>query len=371
MPPERLIRRATTAAGLVMLAGSAQLPAQRWLFVEGLIDVEGWATDSGSRLLARNNGTPAPLGRGTLWAAVAPHPRLQVLAEGLLEAANGIAANGDDIRGAVHLAELRYLPSRALVVEAGRILHPVGAFGPRRHSIRNPLIGGPDQYPVNYPWGVQVSGVVGLADYRVAGVSLPLFHEGYTPEPDHTPHLAGGFGVTPFTGLRIGASFGVGPYLSDSTTVFLSPGTDWKSFGQRIVAADLRFARGYLELRAEAGLVWYDVPTVPEGLNGDAEYVELKYTWTPRFFTATRLERNRYPFIRPVSAAFWIAAETLLYNGEIGFGYRLTRTTLVKASYRRDYWNVDPADRAEFPDGYAVAIQLSQRFDPVGWFGGR
>ena len=48
---------------------------------------------------------------------------------------------------------------------------PVGAFGRRRLSPSNPLIGAPDLYPTAYPWGVTVSGGVGHFDYALGAVS--------------------------------------------------------------------------------------------------------------------------------------------------------------------------------------------------------
>ena len=42
----------------------------------------------------------------------------------------------------------------------------------------NPLIGTPEGYPVVYPWGGQIQGVVSGFDYRVGLVSLPTSHAG-------------------------------------------------------------------------------------------------------------------------------------------------------------------------------------------------
>ncbi|HXV85934.1 MAG TPA: hypothetical protein VD793_04510 [Gemmatimonadales bacterium] len=346
------------------------LRAQDWLFVEGLIDVEGWITHAESRLLARNQGDPGPVGRLTLWTGVALHPRVQLLAQGYVEAGSARAGDeGADPEPYVDQLEIRYLYSRHLVLEVGKILQPVGAFGPRRYSTSNPLIGAPDSYPTQYPWGLQASGVAGAWDYRIGMVSLPLFRPGYTPQPGHRARAAGGAGITPVTGFRIGLSGTYGPYLSADLASQLPPGGGaWHSYQQAVIAGDLRFSRGYLEVRAEVARSWYDAPTAGV-LNGDAEYVELKYTWTPRFFTATRWERNNYPFIRPVAPTFWIANVVALYDGEVGAGYRVGRNGLVKLSFRKDYWDVDAADRGRFPNGYAAAVQVAHRFNPLSWIG--
>ena len=93
-----------------------------------------------------------------------------------------------------------------------------------------------------------------------------------------------------------------------------------------------------------------------------------KYTLTPRLYLAARLERNDYPFIRPVGASAWTARKTDFKNQEVAVGFRFTATTLLKASYRWDKWHVTPSNRAFVrPGGNAFAVQLSQRFDVVNW----
>jgi hypothetical protein len=248
------------------------------------------------------------------------------------------------------------------VVDVGKLVSPVGAFGPRRFSPTNPLLGEPDGYPTNYPWGGQISGSVSLVDYRLAVVSLPPVHPGYTPTPDQALRLVVGGGITPAVGLRIGGTYTRGPYLSDSVTPVLPAGTEWKDFRQEVFGLDGRASGGYLDLHAEWAYAWYDVPTVTGRMSGPAYYLELKYTWTPRFFTAVRVQRNDYPFVRIRGNGQWLIRPANFYAGEVGIGFRPARGLLAKLSYQKDDWKNNQ------PSGQAIAAQLSYEFDVTQWF---
>ena len=76
-----------------------------------------------------------------------------------------------------------------------------------------------------------------------------------------------------------------------------------------------------------------------------------------------RLEKNDYAFVLPINPYFWVAKSVNFYNAEAGIGYRLGADTLVKASYRRDLWTVEDDLKPILPDGWAIGVQLSQRFD--------
>jgi hypothetical protein len=231
----------------------------------------------------------------------------------------------------------------------------------------NPLIGAPDLYPVSYPWGVQLAGAVGPMDYRAAIVDGPASNERYVPAGGSRARGVVGAGVTPVVGARLGASFTSGPYLGPAVDSMVPPGSRWEDFGQWVLALDGSLSRGYLELKAEAALSSYDVPGHADPVSGTAAYLEAKYTWTPRFFTAARLEHNAYAFIRPMPGRPWLGLTTTFADVELGFGYRLGVRTLVKASVRVDAWDVSPALRPMLPDGHALALQLSHGFDLTAW----
>ena len=354
-------------AGIVAVIGALSVAgvgeAQTRAMLLGTIDAELWDTDTSSNLLSRNAGRASALGRLTLWGAIEPHARLVLY--GLVESELGSAA--DSAHHELAQAGIRYTLSPRAVVDAGKITMPLGGFAARRFSWRNPLVGTPDAYPVLYPYGATVSGALSILDYRVGLVSLPMAHEGYSPEPTHAARPVVGLGITPVIGVRLGAGYAWGPYLNDTLTPSQLEGRRWDSYEQRVLVLDLAASYGYFELFAEAGVSEYDVPRTADPVQGLAYFVEGKYTFTPRFFAALRLERNDYPFIQPVSPTFWVARKTDFHNEELGVGYRFGASTVMKVSYRQDLWHVD-AGNAPFvrPGGRAFAMQLSRRFDLLG-----
>jgi hypothetical protein len=354
------------AAALSLAASPRMARAQAAVLLQGIADVEGWATDTTSNLLTRNGGKPGLMGRLVLWGAVEPVPSVVFFTSLGIEA--GRARDESEKFGYyTYQAGLRLTPARWFVVDAGRMPHPVGAFAPRRFSNRNPLIGVPDGYPLIYPEGVQVSGTAMHLDWRVAVVDLPLSHEGYTPNPSRAWRPAVGGGITLMTGVRIGASGTWGAYLSDSIAPGLLAGQAWQSFHQRVAALDAQVSHDDFELRGEWAHGAYDVPGLA-AVSGETWYAEGRMTLSPRWFAAGRVEHNAYPFI----AAFgpvWTASVTTFNDVELGIGYRFSASLLAKVSWRADRWQRTPSQYAFIgPGGRAFAVQVSQSFDVLDWF---
>lgn len=328
--------------------------AQSGVLLQGIVDAEGWATDSNSTLLTRNHGNPGTVERLDLWGAAQPWSRIVMY--GLLEGEGGPARpRNESAEWYVEQAGVRFTASDAFVLDAGKMPQLLGTFAARRFSTRNPLIGEPDGYPITYPWGLEASGTAGMFDYRAAGVTKAPTHQGYTPDPATALRPEGGVGVTPFVGLRLGASGTVGPYLNNAYTTAQLGGEGWQHYQQRIAAGDLSFSRGYLELRAEYAYSDYQVPTIPTRASGFTYYVEPKYTLSPRLFVAGRWEVNDYPFVGYFVPRGWITSRTDYSDWELGGGYRIGASTLLKTSYR--------ADHRSGRSGHAIALQLSQAFD--------
>jgi hypothetical protein len=327
------------------------------------VDAEGWKTDPGSRLLARNNGNAAVEGRLTLWGALRVSSRLDFLAIGEAEAGK---ADPRRTRWDYDLLEARARLTRALTFEGGRILMPMGLFGARRFSNINPVIGAPDMYPAEYPWGAKLSGTAGALDWRAAMISLPVVNVRYTPAPSGQLRPLLGAGINLGPSLHIGASVTHGSYLNRSSPN-LPSGTTWDSYKQTIASGDMRFSVGYVDSRAEVAWTSYNAPAASAPLHGLGAYAESKVTLTPRIFIAVRLEHFKYAFIGPFSpvSPYWVSGLTTENNGEVGIGYRLSNALLVKTSVRKDHWP-DPATPSfPTPDGYAVALQISWHAYPL------
>jgi hypothetical protein len=344
----------------LLLGAPSVAPAQQ-AALELLAVGEFWKTDDGSRLLALNQGDPTLEGRLAAWGVLRPHRAVSLRA--LAEATAGEAGEYDThVEVEELLARIELHP--ALAIEGGRLLLPVGAFSLRRFANSNPLIGLPDTYPTEYPWGAQLSGVAGPFDYRAALVNLPALNERYFPAPGKRLRPAAAIGVRTGPDLRVGVSATYGPYLGANVDGALAAGVNREDFKETILGAEARYSRGHLEAWGE--LLWtsYEVPTVADNVDGLGFYLELKATLTPRLYVAGRFERNRYAFVLPVSSAFWVGTARTVLDGEIGMGYRLGRDFLLKASYRRDRWpEAAQPGGPSFPDGYAVAVQASYFVD--------
>jgi hypothetical protein len=342
--------------------------AQR-IALETLTDVELWKTSDSSRLLARNNGDALAEARLQGWFRMRFGESLELRTLGRL---GWTTEPGTHLVAALEQASLRYVRSRELVVEAGKLLYPMGSFGARRFSNTNPVIGSPDLYPYQYPIGVVVSGVSGALDYRAGLVTLPLVNTKYTPEPGASVRPVLGFGWSAGPQLRLGASATRGPYLSDRVDGQLPAGAAWSDFDQAVIATEARYSAGYFEARAEAAWSRYQVPVREMDVSGFGWYGEVRGTISPRLFVAARYEDFDYPFILPVSRAFWVATATRQMNGELGVGYRVSADALIKASLRKDNWPVQTtASGARFPNGYALGIQFSLHTDLIALFEGK
>lgn len=356
----RMLAVALFAAAAVPALANAQQYEPGGALLQGIVDGEFWATNKASSLLTRNDGRPAGLLRTQVWGAYQPISGLVLYAQGEIE--GGPARQETGTEAYTDQLGARYIVSPAFSIDIGRFTPVIGTFASRHFSTRNPLIGEPDGYTTAYPTGVKVSGELHQFDYRAAMVSLPTTHALY--EPDPTPRLrpAVGAGYTPFVGFRVGGSFTYGSYLNRDVAPAALDGRAWSDYNQSVAAADAEFSRGYVDVHLEGARGTYAVPGLASDLVGWTYYGEVRYTITPRWFVAGRLERNDYPFIHTGTGTTWIAKLTDFVDGESGFGYRVTSSSIVKATVRADRWWGRTTT-----NGRAFAMQWSQAFDVLDW----
>jgi hypothetical protein len=342
-------------------------PCDEHVLVGGLFDAEFWKTDGGSRLLSRNDGDAAPGGRLRLWAASEFRPRLQGFVRG--EAYGGRADTEYRAETELEQAFVRYTfaEPRRLVIEAGRLVSPIGNFSRRYLSSVNPLVGSPDGYSLEYPLGLQATGQAGRFDYRAALVDRPFVNTAYVPPTGRALRPALAAGLTPLVGTRLGVYATFGPYLGPRVESMLSPGERWNDFDQLVYGLDVQYSRGYFELNGDYARSSYQAPGGASDVHGFTYFIEPKYTWSPRLFTALRLERNDYPYIAPMAPGVWLATTTDFYDAEAAAGVRLGPGAVLKVAYRRDLWRVDDTLKSFFPDGYALSAQLSYSFNVNTW----
>jgi hypothetical protein len=358
----RAFRFGLGAVAMLIACVARATAAQGGSSLQAVVDVEGWSTDSGSALLAKNHGHAASLGRLRLYGAAEPIKGLVAYVQSEIV---GGSANDESSGVELEQAGLRFTKTRALVFDAGIIAPIVGMFASRHVSTRNPLIGDPDGYAIAYPAGVRVSGKMTYGDYRVGVVSLPVYNERWMPKPTAAPHLAVGVGLTPTAGVRIGTSASLGPWLRRDFDAATLRDKSWRSYDQRVIAFDAELSRGYADFHGELAHAWHEVPGRAAMVHGASWYAELAYALTPRVFTALRAENNDYPYLRPFGSV-WSGNDVRVSNGEAGIGYRLSAAQTLKLSYRRDHWNVAPTPGVALPDGHAIAIQLTTAVDVLG-----
>ena len=193
-----------------------------------------------------------------------------------------------------------------------------------------------------YPLGAQVTVSGGQWDARAALVnSAPtrIYAIGAVTNPRATPVFVAGGGVTPITGLRLGASFAHGQYATpeevtvpapDGRTMTMAGGEgEWAFDGTKISGEILR--TGFQSLAGTA--VAYEW------------FVEGQQTLTPRWFVAARRAGTSAP---PLVNGSVDASRPDLEVFEATAGFRVTRDVTLRSSYytRRLYGSTDWVNQA-------------------------
>jgi hypothetical protein len=261
-------------------------------------------------------------------------------------------------------------------LSAGKIPWPIGTFGPRTYSNRNPLIGAPllyqyhttllwyevvpsadallaaagtGQYGVDYfgyteglgmpvvddsYWdvGITASGSEGPVEYSL-GITAGTPGWGSTTKDENSGKtILGRIGLAPIPGLRFGVSGALGPYLVEGLESQLLPTQDVNGFYQQLAMADLEFSTGHMELRAEGAWNTWQTPTVGD-LRVTTGYLEAKYSLPFGAFAAGRFDGMRFSEIADSTGArrSW---DSNLTRWELGAGYRIDRDIVAKLVYQ-------------------------------------
>jgi hypothetical protein len=292
-------------------------------------------------------------------------------------------------------------PDKDLHLEAGKIPWPIGTWAPRTYSDKNPLVGVPlmYQYHTSLPFnGVATStdevlsqagkgestvtyggfpfkgmpivydrcwdvGLVGLGSFRPVEFSVGVTNgtpSDAQPGRDNNKgkSFMGRVGVTPLTGLRVGVSGSIGPYLSSSTEPSLPAGAKADDFDQRLVMADLEYLAGHAELHAEGVANTWETPYVGN-LSVNGYYVEGKYTFPVGLYLAARWDQLYYSLIQGSSGPPrpW---DDNVSRFEGGAGYRVLRPLIAKVVYQYDKLDPQvPAGAERRYDLMAAAVSLS------------
>jgi len=265
--------------------------------------------------------------------------------------------------------------SRDAHIEAGKIPWPIGTFGPRTYSDKNPLIGAPlmYQYHTALPWNkvptvdqlVANAGMgqlllpaqqwIGMPviddrwwDVGVAaiGSQRPLEYSfGVTrgspgwPEPQSVENVKGQsvmgrLGIAPVAGVRAGVSGSWGTWAPDWFVYSLPTGKKTTDYHEALAMADLELMRDRWELRGEGYLkYWETVATGTLRLHGG--YAEARVGLAAGAWLAARAELMRFSDVT-TSAAITRPWDDGVDRYEAGIGYRVTREVQVRVVGQRN-----------------------------------
>jgi hypothetical protein len=190
-----------------------------------------------------------------------------------------------------------------------------------------PVIWGP-----SYTMGVAATGQLGIFEYAAEMKNAPVASR---PEewdnfdfsnPSINLHLA----LKPAPAWRFGVSAGEGPYLSSDARP-LPDRAEGNDYRQYVIGEEVSYARGHLEIWAEAFQSRFEVPRL-----GDADvfsyYVEGRYQITPQLSGALRWNQELFsteddPAGKPVAQAHDVS------RIDCAVTYRFTAHTQLKLQY--------------------------------------
>jgi hypothetical protein len=183
-----------------------------------------------------------------------------------------------------------------------------------------------------YTIGAAVSGRVGIFEYAAELKNAPVASrpESWTDyEFDH-PSVDVRVGLRPDEAWRIGFSFAEGSYIEDKARPLPANG-DPDDYRQFVLGQDISYARGHLQLWAEAFEGRFEVPRL-----GDADifayYIEAKYKIAPQLFAALRWNQEFF-FSGSDPTGQPIATPDDVSRVDIALGYRFGAHTQLKLQY--------------------------------------
>jgi hypothetical protein len=179
----------------------------------------------------------------------------------------------------------------------------------------------------SYPLGAQLTLSTGRWDARVALLnSAPnrryVIHG--DDNPGAAPVIVTGGGMTPFIGLRLGASFATGRYVKgEELTVPQGEGRDLRMF-----TVEGEYAVNYTKISGE---FTYDrLGTLAGTTTARAWFVQGMHTLSPRWFLAGRQEGVSAP---PLTTGIAVGRRSTFHTAEVTVGYRLSTDFTLRASF--------------------------------------
>lgn len=168
--------------------------------------------------------------------------------------------------------------------------------------------------------------------------------------------------LTPRTGLEIGASASSGAYLNKATVQADLDllGQDAESLRQKTVGVDVRYAYAHFMFFSEVLFNRWDSPFISDNLDATAFYIEGKYRWLTRFYTASRFSYINFSQIADPQdvdgdGRLRESWDFDVYQLELASGFYLNRNALAKFLYQINKTVDVPAGD---PDDNLLAVQM-------------
>ncbi len=277
-------------------------------------------------------------------------------------------------------ARVRPWSGRRFTVQAGRVPPTFGAFTRRAYSRDNPLVGYPlayqyltslrsDAVPANanelvdmrgrgwltafsignpapdrglplvssFNWDTGVQATGGWRDLEVTGsVTAGSASEPRVRDNNGGRQFAARVGWKPVLGLLAGVSVSRAPYLAQAASV--AAGSNGRD-AQRVIGADIEYARAHWLVRADTVVSTWEVPTprtprIAAPVRAVAAEIEGRYTLRAGLYVAARLDHLAFSSVTARrGTTTWEAPVTRL---EAGAGYALLRNLHLRASVQRN-----------------------------------
>lgn len=247
----------------------------------------------------------------------------------------------------IYQAALQYERSGAVStrVEAGYLASPIGLGLMDTRPGINPTIlphlayvtpmplfdpTGPRVQPIaaTYPLGTQITASTLKWDARAAVIHTPpnriYILNAPTRNPAARPVTVFGAGITPRSGLRLGAAFAAGEYAT--TRELTRPAEDGR--GLRMASFEGEYAFGYSKFSGE--VVRDRLETASGTATAYTWFVQGAQTLTPRWFAAARQEGTSAP---PLNVGTVPGRRTTLHITEATLGYRLSPEFTLRGSF--------------------------------------
>jgi hypothetical protein len=219
--------------------------------------------------------------------------------------------------------------------------------------LRVPIVWGPA-----YSTGVAVSGDLGnlryAAEAKLGSLSSRPDAWLHGREQRHHPTMSARLAYRPNQMWTVGFSASRGSYLREFAEDSLAPGHSRGDYRQFVLAHDLGYAWHHLQVWAEIYASRFEIPAI-----GDADtlsyYVEAKYKFTPRLFTALRWNQQIYDTIPERGVDVKWGHD--VWRIDIAPGFRFTPHTQWKLQYTWQRGDSGPRDFTR-----TLATQFTVRF---------